>query len=145
MLFKNIILYQERSKRKKRCGRGIGSGLGKTCGRGHKGQKSRKGSSIRIGFEGGQTPLYKRSPKFGFTSKKNIFTKEVKFCRIKDLLKKYDVINLNLLKINGIVKKNTKHVKIIGDININKSIIIEGLKTTKKISSIIKNLGGEIK
>ncbi|WP_343183975.1 50S ribosomal protein L15 [Buchnera aphidicola (Ceratovacuna keduensis)] len=145
MLLKNIALYEERSKRKKRCGRGIGSGLGKTSGRGHKGQKSRKGSSIRIGFEGGQTPLYKRSPKFGFTSKKNIFTKELKFSKINDLLKKYDLINLNLLKTNSIIKKNVKYVKFIGTGNINKKIILKGLKTTKKLSVIIKKFGGKIK
>ncbi|WP_343154716.1 50S ribosomal protein L15 [Buchnera aphidicola (Pseudoregma panicola)] len=145
MLLKNIMLYKDRSKRKKRCGRGIGSGLGKTSGRGHKGQKSRKGSSIRIGFEGGQTPLYKRSPKFGFTSKKNIFTKEIKFSKINHLLKKYDFFNLNLLKNNSIVKKNVKYVKFIGTGNINKPIILKGLKTTKNLSFIIKKFGGKIK
>ncbi|WP_343189024.1 50S ribosomal protein L15 [Buchnera aphidicola (Chaitoregma tattakana)] len=145
MLLKSVLLVGKRSKRKKRCGRGIGSGLGKTSGRGHKGQKSRKGSSIRRGFEGGQTPIYRRSPKFGFTSRKKIFFKEIKFNKISNLLKKYEFLNLNLLKTNKIVKKNIKSVKIIGKGKIKNTITLHGIQVTKKLSNMIIKMGGEIK
>ncbi|WP_343189884.1 50S ribosomal protein L15 [Buchnera aphidicola (Astegopteryx bambusae)] len=145
MLLKSVISCIIKKKKKKRLGRGVGSGLGKTSGRGHKGQRSRKGSSVRIGFEGGQTPLYRRSPKFGFVSKKNIFTKEIKFDFLKKILKKYSIINLNILKTNSVIKKNTKYVKIIGNYKIDKPIILEGIKTTRKISHEIKKNGGVIK
>ncbi|WP_343188152.1 50S ribosomal protein L15 [Buchnera aphidicola (Ceratoglyphina bambusae)] len=144
MLLKVILKSNRFFKKKKRVGRGIGSGLGKTSGRGHKGQKSRKGCSIKIGFEGGQTPLYKRSPKFGFISRKKILTKELKFCKIINLIKCHTFINLNLLKSNSIVNKNIKHIKIIGFGEINKSIIFEGINLTKKLSYIVEKAGGKI-
>ena len=81
----------------KRVGRGIGSGLGKTCGRGHKGQKSRSGGSVKPGFEGGQMPLQRRLPKFGFTSRKAAFVAEVRLSELASM--KVDVIDLAALLI----------------------------------------------
>ncbi|MGP1931094.1 MAG: 50S ribosomal protein L15, partial [Arsenophonus sp. ET-DL12-MAG3] len=95
----------------KRVGRGVGSGLGKTGGRGHKGQKSRSGGSIRRGFEGGQMSLYRRLPKFGFISHKRMITAEV---RLSDFSKiKSDVIDLNVLKAANIIGAQIKYAKII--------------------------------
>ncbi|CAL4323860.1 50S ribosomal protein L15 [Buchnera aphidicola] len=129
-------------KTPKRVGRGMGSGFGKTAGRGHKGQTSRKGSSIRRGFEGGQTPLYRRIPKFGFCSRKQIFTSEVRLSDINKI--NVNVIDLNVLKKFNIIKKSIKYVKIIKSGLINKSIVIRGLRVTKNVASIIQSLGGKI-
>ncbi|QJC37365.1 50S ribosomal protein L15 [Enterobacteriaceae endosymbiont of Donacia thalassina] len=135
-------LFSKIKKNKKRLGRGIGSGKGKTSGRGHKGQKSRSGYNINKLFEGGQSPLHRRLPKFGFKSKKNIFFKEV---RLGDLAKiNSDFINLNILKLNKIISKKIKYIKIInkGDIISPKKII--KLNCTKSVKIIIKKLGGII-
>lgn len=136
-------------KSKKRLGRGIGSGWGKTSGRGHKGQKSRSGGKVRLGFEGGQTPLYRRLPKFGFISRKKIFNDEVRLSEIESLYKSGKIndkiINLYILKKFNIVKKNIKYVKIISSGRIFFPVIIEGLKVTKGVFSKIKILGGIVK
>ena len=86
-------------KARKRCGRGIGSGIGKTGGRGHKGQKSRSGGSVRPGFEGGQMPLKQRLPKFGFTSRKSLVRAEVRLHELN--LIKGDVVDIHALKDAG--------------------------------------------
>lgn len=143
MYLNTIKPNQGARKLHKRVGRGIGSGLGKTSGRGHKGQKSRTGCKIRRGFEGGQTPLYRRIPKFGFSSRKKIFTSEVRLSDINKIPS--DVIDLKILKEFNIIKKNVKYVKIIYSGSINRSIIIKGLKVTKKVISIIQEFGGKIK
>ena len=88
----------------KRVGRGIGSGLGKTGGRGHKGQKSRSGGKVRVGFEGGQMPMQRRLPKFGFTSRKSLVSAEVNLFEIAKV--EGDVVDLNALQAAGLVKKN---------------------------------------
>src|SRR5690625_3262746 len=101
----------------KRVGRGIGSGLGKTGGRGHKGQKSRSGGSVKPGFEGGQMPLQRRLPKFGFTSQKALVSEEV---RLGELAKVAgDEVTLETLKQANVLKNDTLHAKIIlsGDVN----------------------------
>ena len=95
----------------KRVGRGIGSGLGKTAGRGHKGQKSRSGGKVAAGFEGGQMPLKQRLPKFGFTSRKGRVTAEV---RLSELAKvEGDVVDLNILKQAGLITKNIQFAKVV--------------------------------
>lgn len=95
----------------KRLGRGVGSGLGKTGGRGHKGQKSRSGGKVRPGFEGGQMPLKQRLPKFGFTSRKSFVSAEV---RLSELAKVTgDVVDLNALKAANLVTKNIEFAKIV--------------------------------
>ena len=95
----------------KRVGRGIGSGLGKTCGRGHKGQKSRSGGSVKPGFEGGQMPLQRRLPKFGFTSRKAAFVAEVRLSELASM--KVDVIDLAALQAADVINDRMKDAKII--------------------------------
>ncbi|AEO08837.1 50S ribosomal protein L15 [Buchnera aphidicola str. Ak (Acyrthosiphon kondoi)] len=127
---------------RKRLGRGIGSGFGKTSGRGHKGQKSRSGSSMRRGFEGGQMPLHRRLPKFGFNSRKKNITTEV---RLSDLSKlSTNIIDINILKKENIIKKNIKHAKIILSGELKVPLIIRGLLVTKGARAEIENSGGKI-
>ncbi|XBC39997.1 MAG: 50S ribosomal protein L15 [Buchnera aphidicola (Chaetogeoica yunlongensis)] len=131
-------------KKFKRVGRGIGSGFGKTSGRGHKGQKSRSGSKLKRGFEGGQTPLYRRVPKFGFVSLKKLKTAELRLSDLKKITE-YKIIDLNLLKNLGIIKKNIKYVKIISSkISIANALIIRNLSVSKGAKIIIEAVGGKI-
>ncbi|MBK4764841.1 MAG: 50S ribosomal protein L15 [Pantoea sp. Brub] len=127
---------------KKRVGRGIGSGWGKTCGRGHKGQKSRSGGTINRGFEGGQMPIYRRLPKFGFISHKNIHHQEITLANIVTMKK--NIINLKELKAAKIISHQIKSVKIINSGQISIPITISGLNTTKGANIAIKNAGGKI-
>ncbi|MXP56565.1 50S ribosomal protein L15 [Pantoea sp. Mhis] len=139
----NALLPAKKSKYSaKRLGRGISSGLGKTGGRGHKGQKSRSGGSIRRGFEGGQMPLYRRLPKFGFTSRKSFVTQEV---YLKDLNKvKSSIINLKTLKMANIVSIRTKYVKIILSGNISSAVTVFGVRASKGARIAIETAGGKI-
>lgn len=126
----------------KRLGRGIGSGLGKTGGRGHKGQKSRSGGGVRRGFEGGQMPLYRRLPKFGFTSLKSLHTAEV---RLNDLAKvDGNVVTLDSLKAANIITKDILSAKVILAGKIEKAVIIRGLGVTKGARAAIESVGGSI-
>ncbi|XBC42220.1 MAG: 50S ribosomal protein L15 [Buchnera aphidicola (Meitanaphis elongallis)] len=126
----------------KRKGRGIGSCLGKTAGRGHKGQKSRSGGKVNRGFEGGQTPLYRRIPKYGFVSLKKKNKCEV---RSSELLQFSDeIINLKLLKKYNIINKNAKFVKIMLSGVITTPLKIHGLHITKGVRSMIEASGGKI-
>ena len=126
----------------KRVGRGIGSGLGKTCGRGHKGQKSRSGGSIRAGFEGGQMPLKQRLPKFGFTSRKSLVSAEV---RLSELSKVQDnTVDLFTLKQAGLITKNIKSVKIILSGKIDKALTVKGLRVTSGAKAAIEAAGGQV-
>ncbi|QJC38595.1 50S ribosomal protein L15 [Enterobacteriaceae endosymbiont of Donacia fulgens] len=135
-------LFSKIKNNKKRLGRGIGSGKGKTSGRGHKGQKSRSGYNINKIFEGGQSPLHRRLPKFGFRSKKNIFFKEIRLGDLEKIHSNY--INLNILKANKIISKKIKYVKIINKGNIKSSKKIIKLNCTESVKIIIKKLGGII-
>ncbi|EGQ7645162.1 50S ribosomal protein L15 [Vibrio cholerae] len=126
----------------KRLGRGIGSGLGKTGGRGHKGQKSRSGGKVRPGFEGGQMPLKQRLPKFGFTSRKSFVSAEV---RLSELAKVTgDVVDLNALKAANLVTKNIEFAKIVLSGEINKAVTVKGLRVTKGAKAAIEAAGGKI-
>lgn len=101
---------------RKRLGRGIGSGLGKTSGKGHKGQNARKSGGVRRGFEGGQMPLYRRLPKFGFTSRKKLVSEELRLNELQALAAKLDsdvVLTLDVLREVGAIRKNTKFVKVV--------------------------------
>lgn len=142
-MYLNTISAFKKSKHiKKRVGRGIGSGFGKTSGRGHKGQKSRSGGKIRIGFEGGQTPLYRRLPKFGFISHTSKIVQEI---RLSDLSKIFEnVIDLNVLKKYNFVGKNIKFVKIIMTGAIERSVIIRKLNISKGAYNAITAIGGKI-
>ncbi|RYV03023.1 50S ribosomal protein L15 [Shewanella sp. OPT22] len=127
---------------KKRVGRGIGSGLGKTGGRGHKGQKSRSGGGVRVGFEGGQMPLKIRLPKFGFSSRVALVTAEV---RLGELAKvNGDVIDLHSLKDANVITRNIKFAKIVLSGTIERPVTVKGLKVTKGARAAIEAAGGKI-
>jgi large subunit ribosomal protein L15 len=127
---------------KKRVGRGIGSGLGKTCGRGHKGLKSRSGGKVPAGFEGGQQPLQRRLPKVGFSS----FTKRyVEQIRLHELAKvEGDVVDLESLRKANLIKKMTKKAKVIASGEINKSVTVKGLAVTPGAKAAIEAAGGKV-
>ncbi|NTS76852.1 50S ribosomal protein L15 [Catenovulum sp. SM1970] len=126
----------------KRVGRGIGSGLGKTGGRGHKGQKSRSGGKVRAGFEGGQMPIQQRLPKFGFTSRKSLVSQEVTLNEIAKV--SGDVVELATLQAAGLVRKSTKAVKVILSGEITRAVTVKGLGVTKGARSAIEAAGGKI-
>ena len=126
----------------KRVGRGIGSGLGKTAGRGHKGQKSRSGGSVRPGFEGGQMPLQKRLPKYGFSSRMAKVTAQIRLNELSNI--KADVIDLQALKDADIVNENIQRAKVFLSGEINKAVTIKGLAITKGARAAIEQAGGTI-
>ena len=126
----------------KRLGRGIGSGVGKTGGRGHKGQKSRTGGGVRRGFEGGQMPLYRRLPKFGFTSMKAAVTAEV---RLNELTKvEGDVVTLDTLKAANVLTKDIQFAKVILAGEIKVPVKVSGLRVTKGAKAAIEAVGGSV-
>ena len=132
-----------RVTRRKRVGRGIGSGLGKTGGRGHKGQTSRSGGSIRPGFEGGQMPLQKRLPKYGFTSRIASVTSQVTLSELESIDEK--VINIEVLKKNGIIRNLTAKVKVFSSGQITRPIVLEGIAVSNGAREAIVSAGGTIK
>ena len=132
-----------RVTRRKRVGRGIGSGLGKTGGRGHKGQTSRSGGSIRPGFEGGQMPLQKRLPKYGFTSRIASVTSQVTLSELDSIDEK--VINIEVLKSNGIIRNLTAKVKVFSSGQITKPVVLEGIAVSNGAREAIVSAGGTIK
>lgn len=126
----------------KRAGRGVGSGLGKTGGRGHKGQKSRSGGGVRRGFEGGQMPLYRRLPKFGFTSRKSMVTAEVRLSELANV--EGDVVDLNTLKAANIVGIQTEFAKIMLSGEVKRAVTVRGLRVSKGARAAIEAAGGTI-
>ena len=122
---------------------GIGSGLGKTGGRGHKGQTSRSGGSIRPGFEGGQMPLQKRLPKYGFTSRIASVTSQVTLSELDSIDEK--VINIEVLKSNGIIRNLTTKVKVFSSGQITKPLVLEGIAVSNGAREAIVSAGGTIK
>ncbi|RFC40306.1 MAG: LSU ribosomal protein L15P [Candidatus Nitrotoga sp. CP45] len=127
---------------KRRVGRGIGCGLGKTCGRGHKGQKSRSGGFHKVGFEGGQMPLQRRLPKRGFISLTRYDSAQV---RLSDLEKMtVDVIDLLALKQAGVVPAAALIVKVVMSGEINRSVKLQGLLLTKGARAAVQAAGGSI-
>ena len=127
---------------KKRVGRGIGSGLGKTAGRGHKGLKSRSGGKVKPGFEGGQMPLQKRLPKYGFKSRVGALTAEVRLSELNKV--DSDVVDLEVLRKSGLINANTKRAKIFLSGDLSKALTIKGLAVTKGAKSAIEAAGGKI-
>ena len=139
----NTLSPAEGSKKAgKRLGRGIGSGLGKTGGRGHKGQNSRSGGGVRRGFEGGQMPLYRRLPKFGFTSRKAMITAEVRLSELA--LVEGDVIALNTLKAANVVGTQIEFAKVMLSGEITRAVTLRGLRVTKGARAAIEAAGGKI-
>ena len=129
-------------KNAKRVGRGIGSGTGKTCGRGHKGQKSRSGGFTKVGFEGGQMPLQRRLPKFGFASRSAKRSAEV---RLDELAKiDADVIDLAVLIKANVVPTRTLKAKVIASGEISNAVQLQGIKVTPGARAAIEAAGGKI-
>ncbi len=129
-------------KNAKRVGRGIGSGLGKTCGRGHKGQKSRSGGFTKVGFEGGQMPLQRRLPKVGFASRSFKLSAEV---RLYELTKvDADVIDLQALINANIIPAISQKAKVIASGEITKAVNLKGIKVTPGARKAIEAAGGKI-
>jgi len=136
----NTLTSTGTTKNRKRVGRGIGSGTGKTAGRGHKGQKSRSGGSIARGFEGGQMPLQQRIPKFGFSSRVNRGTKEVNLKNIASMSE----VSLETLKANRVISQATKKVKIFGVCDIAQPMSVTGILVTKGAKESIEKAGGTV-
>ena len=126
----------------KRVGRGIGSGTGKTCGRGHKGLKSRSGGKVRPGFEGGQMPLKQRLPKFGFTSRKSLVSGEVRLNEIAKV--DGDIVTIETLKQAGLLVNTIKFAKVVLSGEISRSVTVKGLRVTKGARAAIEAAGGKI-
>lgn len=128
--------------RRKRRGRGVGSGMGKTAGRGHKGQKSRSGGGVRKGFEGGQMPLQRRLPKFGFSSRKSLVTVGIRLDALKCF--RDQVVTLASLRKVGLVGRSVKYVKLFGDSELTEVYVIRGIRVSKGARNSIERLGGKI-
>jgi large subunit ribosomal protein L15 len=131
------------TKSKKRIGRGTASGQGKSAGKGQKGQNSRSGGGVRLGFEGGQMPLYRRIPKIGFT---NIFRKEYAVVNLSDL-ERFDngtVVNPDVLKEAGLVKAMLNGVKILGNGDLTKNLTVQAHKFSKTAADKIAAAGGKV-
>ena len=129
-------------KKALRRGRGIGSGIGKTGGRGIKGQTSRSGSSIPAGFEGGQMPIYRRLPKFGFTSKIAMTTAEVRLSELNKI--EGDVVSVETLKAANIIRGDMKRARIILSGEVNRALTFKGVKVTKGAKQAIEAAGGSV-
>jgi len=126
----------------KRVGRGTGSGVGKTAGRGHKGQRSRSGGHSVVGFEGGQMPLQRRLPKFGFVSRKARFNAQVRVGDLGSL--NADSIDLEALKVAKIVAKRVKRAKIIAAGKLDKAVVVKGIAVTPGARAAIEAAGGKV-
>ena len=126
----------------KRVGRGIGSGTGKTAGRGHKGQKARSGGGIRPGFEGGQMPLQKRLPKYGFTSRISRTTAQVRLSELNAV--NAEVIDLDALKAADLVKQDVTRARVFLSGELTKAVTVKGLAVTKGAREAIEQAGGKI-
>ncbi|WP_370262798.1 50S ribosomal protein L15 [Limnobacter sp.] len=127
---------------KKRVGRGIGSGWGKTAGRGHKGQKSRSGGFHKVGFEGGQMPMHRRLPKRGFTSRTAPFSAQIRLSDLQALA--VDTVDILTLKQAGVVPAGTQQVKVILAGEIKRAVVLNGIKATKGAAEAIAAAGGSI-
>lgn len=126
----------------KRVGRGIGSGLGKTCGRGHKGQKSRSGGSVKPGFEGGQMPLQKRLPKYGFSSRISRVSAQIRLSELN--LIGGDVANLESLRAAGLINNGITRAKIFLSGELSKPIVVQGLGMTRGAKTALEAAGGKV-
>ncbi len=126
----------------KRVGRGIGSGLGKTAGRGHKGQKSRSGGRVRPGFEGGQMPLQKRLPKYGFTSRISRTTAQVRLSELNAV--EGDIVDLASLKSADLINENIGRVRVFLSGELTKPLTVKGVAVTKGAREAIEKAGGKV-
>jgi large subunit ribosomal protein L15 len=132
----------KRVKDRKRIGRGLGSGFGKTSGKGHKGLKSRSGGRVRIGFEGGQMPLQKRVPKFGFISRKNRNTEQL---RLSTLVSSgITEVSIKTLIEADLIRNSTKKVKVFLDTDSSPKMNLKGIHTTASVKKLIEEAGGSV-
>lgn len=129
-------------KKSRRVGRGIGCTLGKTCGRGHKGQKARAGGFHKVGFEGGQMPLQRRLPKVGFNSRTKKYSAEVRLQELDQL--NVEIIDLQALVNANIVPAFTKVAKVIMSGKVSKAVTLKGIKTTAGAKQLIEAAGGKV-
>jgi len=127
---------------RKRVGRGIGSGWGKTCGRGHKGQKSRSGGFHKVGFEGGQMPLQRRLPKIGFRSRKAKYTAEVRLSELARL--EGEVVDLAALHAADVLPRTMKRAKLILSGSVDRAFTVKGVGATKGARAAIEQAGGKV-
>ncbi|MDH2432158.1 50S ribosomal protein L15 [Pokkaliibacter sp. MBI-7] len=142
MYLNNLSPGEGAKKVAKRVGRGIGSGLGKTAGRGHKGAKSRAGGGIRVGFEGGQMPIQRRLPKFGFISRMAMTTAEVRLSELAAV--EGEVVDLAALRAANIINGSIKRAKIILSGEVTKAVTIRGLRVTAGAKAAIEAAGGKV-
>ena len=143
MMQLNTLQPAEGSKSARhRVGRGVGSGWGKTAGRGHKGQKSRAGGFHKVGFEGGQMPLHRRLPKRGFTSLTRRFCEEVRLNELQGLAA--EEIDLNVLKAANIVSPRAMAARVILSGEISRKVVVRGLSVTKGAKAAIEAAGGSV-
>lgn len=126
----------------KRLGRGIGSGLGKTSAKGHKGQKARSGGFNKVGFEGGQMPIQRRLPKLGFTTAKSRITAEIRLHELAAL--EGEIVDFDALQSAGIISRNYKRAKVIASGKLDKAVTVKGLKVTKGARAAIEAAGGKV-
>ncbi len=139
----NTIKPAEGAKHsRKRVGRGMGSGTGKTAGRGHKGQKSRSGGKIQIGFEGGQMPIQRRLPKRGFSSRVSTISEEIRLHELNKV--EADVVDVIALREAGLIKTSTLRVKVVLSGEITKKITLKGISITKGAKAAIEAAGGVV-
>jgi len=129
-------------KPRKRLGRGIGSGLGKTAGRGHKGQHARAGGYHKVGFEGGQMPLQRRLPKFGFTSHAALGRDEIRLEELNQF--EGETVDLLSLRAAGLINNATVEVKIIAKGTISRALVVKGIKVTRGAQIAIETAGGRV-
>ena len=132
----------KRVKESKRIGRGTGSGSGKTSGKGHKGLKSRSGGRVRIGFEGGQMPLQKRVPKFGFSSRKNRNTQQLRLSTL--VTSGLTEVTIDSLVEKDLIRNSTKKVKIFLDTDDCSKMNLKGINTTASVKKLIEEAGGTV-
>jgi len=126
----------------KRVGRGIGSGYGKTAGRGHKGQKARSGGKVSPGFEGGQMPLQKRLPKYGFSSRVSRTTAQLRLSELASVTA--DVVDLQALKDADVIRNDVERVRVFLSGEIDRSVTTRGLKVSKGAREAIEQAGGKV-
>lgn len=126
----------------KRVGRGIGSGLGKTCGRGHKGQKARSGGTVKPGFEGGQMPLQKRLPKYGFTSRISRVSAQIRLSELNAV--EGEVVDLGALRAAGLITSSVLRAKVFLSGELSKPVTIKGLAITAGAKAAVEAAGGQV-
>ncbi len=142
MQLNNLSPAAGSTKAKKRVGRGIGSGWGKTCGSGHKGQKSRSGGTVRPGFEGGQMPLQMRLPKYGFSSRVGRITAEIRSGELNKV--DGDVVNLETLRKAGLINASIKRVKVMLSGEVTRKLTVEGIRVSKGAKEAVEKAGGSV-